>query len=213
MGKMKDLPNAVAVLGDIVDSRRSARRGVHNALLTALEQTNHHTRSTQPLHVTVGDELQGIYPSMGAALAATHQLRNRLFGIADLRFGIGGGEVRIIDQERDIQDGSAWWLAREALDETKESSTRPGFTSLRTGIRDSRPQANPLAEPMARLADSTLARLRDGSRRSLIGLLDGLDNAEVATAEGISASANSQRVNTGELRVLADALQALHTLP
>lgn len=213
MAMMKDLPNAVALLGDIVDSRHSPRRALHNALLTALGHANARVPATQPLHATVGDELQGIYPTMGAALAASHELRNRLFGTADVRFGIGGGEVRIIDRERDIQDGSAWWLAREALDETKESSTRPGFTSLRTGIRDSRPEANPLAEPMARMADSTLARLRDGSRRSLIGLLDGLDNAEVAAAEDISASANSQRVNTGELRVLADALQALHILP
>lgn len=61
--------------------------------------------------------------------------------------------------------------------------------------------------------DAHLASLRDGSRRSLIGLLAGRDNAEVARAEGISPSANSQRVNSGALRPLADAIEALRLLP
>lgn len=210
---MKDSPYLVALLVDLVGSRRSDRSRLHDVLLAAIDETNRRVQSADLLRVTVSDEMQGLYRTMGDAIRASHILRNLTFGSADLRFGIGGGEVSIIDAERGIQDGSAWWLAREAIDAVETLATQPGYTSARTGIRDSRPEASPLTEATARLVDSSLARLREGSRRSLIGLLDGLDNATVAEREKISASANSQRVTSGELRVLAEAMQALHQLP
>lgn len=210
---MKDLPNSVALLVDLVGSRQSPRSQVHAALLTAIEETNRRVAPLDPLRVTISDEMQGVYRGLGEAIHASHVLRNRLFGIADLRFGIGGGEVRIIDDERGIQDGSAWWLAREAIDHVEKLASQPGYASARTAIRDSRAAATPQADAFARLVDSSLHRLREGSRRSLVGLLEGVDNATVAAEEKVSPSANSQRVNSGELRVLAEAMQALHALP
>lgn len=210
---MKENPHCVALLVDIVGSRGSQRQQVHDAILAALDSVNDDTTHLDPLHVTVGDELQGVYATVGDALRASHRLRDAVFGVADLRFGLGGGEVRIIDAERGIQDGSAWWLAREAMEFVKDLAEHPGHASARTCIRDGRPAAIPAADALARLVDASLAGLRDGSRRSLIGLLQGLENAEVAKAEDISASANSQRVTTGQLKVIAEAMEALHGLP
>lgn len=210
---MKVLPNAVALLVDVVGSRATNRRDLHRALLAAIEQTNQRVPALDPLRVTVADELQGVYPTLGDALHAGYELRNLVFGAADLRCGMGGGEVHFIDPGRGIQDGSAWWLAREATDFVEALAAQPGYASARTSIRDSRDVAAPHIDATVRLIDSALAKLRNGSRRSLIGLLAGLDNAAVATAEGISESANSQRVNSGELRILADAMQALYSLP
>ena len=210
---MKKFPECVAVLVDVVASREGDRGASHAALLDAIDQVNSRTSPLDPLRVTVGDEMQGIYPTLGDALQATFELRNLLFGAVDLRFGLGGGDVEGVDAARGIQDGSAWWRAREATDHVRELAAQPGHASARTCVRDGRASATPAVDEVVRLVDAHLASLRDGSRRSLIGLLAGRDNAEVARAEGISPSANSQRVNSGALRPLADAIEALRLLP
>ena len=213
MTKVKRFPECVAVLVDIVASREGDRSASHAAILDAIEAVNSRTKPLGSLRVTVGDEMQGIYPTLGEALHATFELRDLLFGAVDLRFGLGGGDVEVVDFERGIQDGSAWWRAREATDHVRHLADLPGHASARTCIRDSRDVAVPAADELVRLVDAHLASLRDGSRRSLIGLLAGKDNAEVASAEGITPSANSQRVNSGALRPLADAIWALRALP
>jgi hypothetical protein len=83
---------------------------------------------------------------------------------------------------------------------------------MRTGIVDGRADSNPLAPATAQLVDAQLARLRTGARHSLRLLLDGVDNQRAAEALGISASANSQRVRTNQLRILADTMVELGKL-
>lgn len=213
MSKMKVIPECVALLGDLVASRTTERSRVHEKLLSALDETNGSVNSVDPLRVTVGDEVQGVYATLGDALRASFLVKDKLFGTADIRFGIGGGDVRIIDADRGIQDGNAWWLAREAIDFAEDLAHQTGYSGVRTAIRDERPAALPVANAMVQLVDSSMAGLREGTRRSLIGLRQGLDNAQVARSEGISESANSQRVQHNDLRVLADAITALHGLP
>lgn len=213
MSKMKVIPECVALLGDLVASRTTERSRVHEKLLSALDETNGSVNSVDPLRVTVGDEVQGVYATLGDALRASFLVKDKLFGTADIRFGIGGGDVRIIDADRGIQDGNAWWLAREAIDFAEDLARQTGYSGVRTAICDERPAALPAANAMVQLVDSSMAGLREGTRRSLIGLRQGLDNAQVARSEGISESANSQRVQHNDLRVLADAITALHGLP
>lgn len=212
MRTMKAETECVALLVDVVGSRSSQRSSLHSRLLAAADTTNERVPALDDLRVTVGDELQGVYPSLGDAIRASHTFRNLLHPDADVWVGLGGGIVEVIDADRGIQDGSAWWNARESLDFVKQLADEPGHASARTAVRDDRAAATPCVDASLRLVDAHLASLRDGSRRSLIGLLDGQDNATVAAAEGISPSANSQRVNSGGLRPLADAIQALHTL-
>lgn len=194
-----------------MDSRVSDRPAVHDALLDAIEQTNAKVSQLDPLRVTVGDEIQGVYATLGDALAATFALRNIIADTTDIRFGMGGGAVRVVDAERGIQDGSAWILAREAVEAAEAADDdSPG---VRTAIRDSRPAANPLAEAASQLVDAELHRLGDGPRASLTALWDGLDNQSSAKLLGITPSANSQRVRTNALRPLATAMRALTALP
>jgi len=213
MAEVKEKPNVVALLGDVVSSRGSRREHVHEALLAAISRTNALVPHFDALRVTVGDEIQGVYESLGDALEAAYLLNDELFGMAEMRFGLGGGDIRIIDEDRGIQDGNAWWLAREAIDFVEDLARQSGYEGVRTAIRDERTTATPAADALTRLVDVHLASLKDGARRTLIGLLSGLDNAAVAHAQGISPSANTQRVKNNDLRVLADALVALRTIP
>lgn len=213
MAEVKEKPNVVALLGDLVGSRGSLRAHVHEALLAAISRVNELVPHQHALRVTVGDEIQGVYSTLGHALRAASLLSDELFGTAEMRFGLGGGDIRIIDEDRGIQDGSAWSLAREAIDFVEHLSRQSGYDGVRTAIRDERTTAIPAADAIARLVDVHRSSLRDGARRSLVGLLSGLDNADVAKAEGISPSANTQRVKNNDLRALADAILALHTLP
>lgn len=213
MSNMKDQASCVGLLADVVGSRHSDRTKTHRAILHAIKHVNKEVPALDDLRVTVGDELQGVYVSLGDALHARLRLAEHLLGTVDLRFGLGGGEVRVVDASRHIQDGSAWWLAREAIERVETYTKDPGYRLVRTAILDERTTATPCADSIIRLIETTLARLRDGTRRSLNGVLAGLTNIEVAAAEGISASANSQRVNHNDLRVLADAIAAVQQLP
>lgn len=206
-------PSCVALLGDLVGSRAGDRTRSHEAVLTAIEETNAKVPQLDPLRVTVGDEVQGVYASMGDALHASLELRNRLVGVVDVRFGLGGGEVRILDAARGIQDGAAWAQAREAIDAVEALAAEPGMGGLRTAISDSREAMNPLAEPLCQLVDAQLGRLGAGPRASFTALWDGLDNQSAAALLGISPSANSQRVTGNQLRPLLTAARALTDLP
>lgn len=213
MANMKRFPSCVALLADQVGSRRTDRDATHPKLLDALDMVNSRVAAIDDLRVTVGDELQGVYGSLGEALAASHLLRAELYGAVELRFGLGGGEVAVVDRERGIQDGSAWWNARAAVEAVEQLARDPGFSGTRTGIVDDREVANPLTSATVRLVDAQLARLRSGARESLYSLMLGLDNRTAAERAGISPSANSQRINNNDLRVLTDAIEALSRLP
>lgn len=210
---MKKFTSCVALLADQVRSRSSDRPTTHPQILRAIDVVNEAVQPLDLLRVTVGDEMQGIYRSAGDALHARYLLQSELTGVAELRFGIGFGDVEIIDDERGIQDGSAWWRAREAIEEIEELAQDAGLEGLRTGIRDDRPDMNPLIVPTIRLIDAQFSRLREGARESLRLLLAGHDNQTAAKIAGISPSANSQRVINNDLRILQTGIDALSTLP
>lgn len=210
---MKEYTSCVALLADQVGSRRGDRVAAHQEVLDAIQATNDRVPSLDALRTTVGDELQGVYARLGDAILASHVLRGALVGRVELRFGLGGGDVQIVDAERGIHDGSAWWRAREAIEAIEAIAAEPGYGGLRTGLIDGRTSAGHLTVATIRLVDAQLARLRDGARASLRRLLEGYDNQSAASSEGISPSANSQRINNNDLRVLAAAIEALGQLP
>ena len=210
---MKGFPECVALLGDVVRSRDSDRTRVHEALLKAIATCNKAHPPLDPLRVTVGAEIQGVYATLGQAVAAMLMLRDELLGTAEVRCGLGGGDVHVIDAKRGIQDGSAWWKAREAIERAEALSRQPGNRTSRTALIDTRAVANPLTDPVLRMVDAALASLNPGSRRSWVHLRAGLDNATAAKLEGITPSANSQRINDHGLRPLACLVETLVALP
>ncbi|RUP87487.1 SatD family protein [Dermabacter sp. HSID17554] len=226
MASMKAHTYAVAVIGDIVDSRSHDRTALHRALTTALAALSEH--GIEPLHPTVGDEIQGIFATHGEALRPAHLLRLRLReSDYDIRFGIGAGEIRIVDRESGIQDGPAWWAARDALNHTEELASTPGWAGVRTGLGLSTTHkegsdashatvgTSPSHEPHApqitalcHLIDAHISALNPSTCVTLRGLLEGESNVETAERLSISPSANTQRVNRHALRPLAEAIRA-----
>ena len=210
---MKPQPYA-ALLGDLVGSRTSADRGaLHRRLLLALDAANAGADVLDPVRVTAGDEFQGAFATVGGALAATFTLRARLRP-AQARFGLGVGSVEVVDATDNIQDGSAWWAARAAIEAT-ERAARGARRALRTGVAAAADQPAPDPALLAALAlvDAALFDLDDHNAAILAGLREGTPQARIARRLDISPSAVSQRVARSGLAILAEAMTRLEEVP
>lgn len=200
-------------IGDVVGSRRAGdRQLVHDALLRGLADTTDRDGVVDPGRITVGDEFQGSFTTLGQALAATLRLRLALLPEVDVRIGIGWGGVTTLDD--DTRDGPGWWAARAAIDWVKTAQAKGATALVRTAYRteaDTGP--DPRAINAALLSrDQLLGSLDDRARRVLTGLLAARSQRELAAEEGISPSAVSQRVRSeglGLLLLVEDELAAI----
>ncbi len=220
MEQMKSEPSLCLVLGDLVASRTTRdRRGVHRALEKAIVTVNAAVPAVVELRITAGDEFQGSYATLGAAIDAALRVRLELLPRVDVRFGIGRGSVETLDRERGIEDGPGWWAARAAIDQVEEQATRSALRALRTAYRpasDTRSEAAQAAAVNAALQarDQLIGELSERSVRLLRGLLNPTTTqAELAALEGISPSAVSQRVRSDGLGVITLSHQSLVGLP
>lgn len=201
------------LIGDVVGSRAVPdRRRLHRLLTEALEYGSPTAR--QPPALTVGDEFQATYPDLGAAIDAALTIRLALAPTVDIRFGLGWGQVTILDSDSGIQDGPGWWAAREAIGWVATAQTQPGLAHIRTAYRAQAPQAPAPDAVNAALwcRDHLLGSLDERSLRILTGLRQGRSKKELAVAEGISASAVSQRAVRDGLDLIVLAAQHLRDL-
>lgn len=182
-----------ALIGDLVGSRQVAdRAGVHARLEEVLAEVDALVPGVQRLEQTVGDEFQGAYDDPHRAARAALLIRLAMLPAVDLRCGIGHGEAETFDAARSprLQDGPAWWAAREAL----EHMATPRRSWLRTWY------VGPGSEDVgARLMcrDALVDRLNDRGRRMLALSLRGHSQQEIAGLEGVSKSAVSQAFARG----------------
>ncbi len=215
MGKVKVSPSLRAVvIGDVVGSRRAGdRSALHRQVAAALRQVA--DGAVDPPAFTVGDEFQGSYPSVGAAIDAALQVRLLLAPAIDVRFGLGWGVVTVLDAKTGIQDGPAWWAARDAIRHTADMQQQSGFALVRTAFRADDATRPDVAAVNAALIcrDHLIGSLDERSLRILRGLMTGRTKKELAAAEGISASAVSQRVGRDGLDLIVVASQYLRSLP
>jgi hypothetical protein len=202
------------LIGDVVGSRRAADRSrLHRTLASALRQVG--AGAIDPPAFTVGDEFQGSYPTVGAAIDAALALRLAVGSEIDVRFGIGWGAVTILDADAGIQDGPGWWTAREAIQQTAEAQRQPGFTLVRTTFRaDGDVRSDSAAVNAALICrDHLLGSLDERSLRIVRGLMTGRTKKELAADEGISPSAVSQRASRDGLDLIVLASQYLRGVP
>ncbi len=202
---------SVTVIGDLVGSREATDRGdLHVRLRRGLAEINE--RYDVDARITVGDEYQGTFASLGDALCATLDLRLALLPDADLRHGVGHGDVTVLDAADGVEDGPGWWAARDAIDEVKREASRAATRRLRTAYRPASEAGGP--DPAAVNAallgrDELVGRLSERSLSVLRGLLAGRTQREIADAEGVSPSAVSQRVRHDGVGVIVAVTQRL----
>lgn len=208
MARMKTRSSSVraTLIGDVVGSRRAADRGTqHRTLQDALATVA--DDAIDPPAFTVGDEFQGSYPSVGAAIDAAFTLRMRVAPEIDIRFGLGWGGVEVLDADAGIQDGPGWWAAREAIEWTAATQQRSGLTAVRTAYRRHGTDGpDPDAVNAALMCrDQLIGSLDERSLRILTGLLSQRTKKDIAEAEHVSASAVSQRAGRDGLDLIVSA--------
>jgi len=200
-----------ALIGDAVASRTASdRRALHRALEAALAEVNERLRPATPLRLTVGDEYQGCFASRGAALHATLLLRVRLAPAAGVRHGVGWGEVTVLAEHPRVEDGPAWWAAREAIESVKLAEGRAASRLLRTAFRG--PDAEVVNAALVG-RDELLGRLDERSLSVLSGMLDGMSQQEIADQVEVTPSAVSQRVRRDGIAAILRIDDLLGTLP
>ena len=216
MPQLKTNASPVALIGDIVESRtHRERQALHDAFAAAIARANAEVPVDDPAVITVGDEFQGVYPTLGAALKASFVVRAELFPRADVRFGLGRGEVTTLDPVRGIHDGPAYWAAREAITTAEDRAQRAQTRTSRTAyVAPDEPEATVAAVRAALdCLDFMVGSMSTTSREILGGLMHGLAQHDVADRVGISPSAVSQRVRRDGIGVALEAMATLGGLP
>ena len=212
----------VVLIGDVVSSRDHPDRPALQARLRgALERANRSERVTQPLHIQLGDEFQGVVATLADALRVGLDVRLDLLPDVELRVGVGVGPFWVFDAEATpiSQDGPAWWAARRAIESAKDLGGRPGTRHVRSWAvalgEDGREADGTGSVPFATvnaylgLQDFVLASMRPRHLRLLVAALRGEPQREVARREGITQSAVSQALSSSGAQALAQALATL----
>ena len=218
MNSMKNNASRCTLIGDIVGSRGSVDRAdLHRAVEAALRQVDDAVPSLTGLRVTVGDEFQGSYATLGEALDAGLRVRLALLPDVDTRVGIGRGSVTTLDPERGIEDGPGWWAARAAVEAAEEAAAKPATRHLRTALRVA-PSEDDTAVDAVNAAllcrDHLVGSCSERSIRLLRGLMQPhTTQGDLATLEGISPSAVSQRVRADGLGAVLAAHDLLRRMP
>ncbi len=190
-----------ALIGDIVRSRELPDRADAQRRLTdVLAEVSAAAPGVQPLEPTVGDEFQGAYASLGEATRVGLLVRLGLLPAVDVRVGIGSGQTTVYDATRAplLQDGPAWWAAREAI----EAMAGPRRSGVRTWFVGPEPTAA-LANAHLLCRDALVDRLSERGWRMLRLALLGESQTRISELEGVTKSAVSQQFARGITAVRA----------
>ena len=197
----------VPVIADIVGSRdladrSAAQRSIEQALARVDGVLPAHARPIRPLAAVVGDEFQGAYPSLRAALAGTLLVRLALPPGLDLRFGVGLGAVQEIPSAGGaLAEGPGWWAARAAVERVEDVARREAPHARTWVIADAAEPAEidelvRITNAAALARDLVIGRWSDRVRALVAGRISGETQADLAEVHGISQSAVSQALAT-----------------
>lgn len=207
----------VAVIADMVGSRRLPDRA---AAQRVLDETIDRVESARPLAAerltpTVGDEQQGVYRELSAALISLAMVQLALPDEVGFRFGLGVGEVRSFESSGGrLSDGPGWWAARVAI-ETVHERERGAIPSARTWIVGAPGQDEVMASTIAAanayllLRDDVVGAMSERERRLAYGRMLGTAQKDLAEQEGITQPAVSKALRRSGATALLLGLDEL----
>ncbi|HEY4534915.1 MAG TPA: SatD family protein [Enteractinococcus sp.] len=206
------MKQTVGIIADIVGSRDlTDRTAAQGAIMNAFEQAEASVATIRQAWATVGDEFQLIAATWQDALRIT--MRVQLFLPEDLRlrFGIGVGQINTVDDgpTGPIQDGTAWWNARQAIETIEEQQQRR--EEILTGFLAEDSELTTAVTTQLVMRDHIVARMKARERRLLAALLTGATQQDAARAEKVSQAAVSQALHRSGAMALLDADAALQT--
>lgn len=206
------MKQTVGIIADIVGSRDlTDRTAAQGAIMNAFEQAEASVATIRQAWATVGDEFQLIAATWQDALRIT--LRVQVFLPEDLRlrFGIGVGQINTVDDgpTGPIQDGTAWWNARQAIETIEEQQQRR--EEILTGFLAEDSELTTAVTTQLVMRDHIVARMKARERRLLAALLTGATQQDAARAEKVSQAAVSQALHRSGAMALLDADAALQT--
>lgn len=202
---------SVALIADIVGSRDLADRGAaQQQVLDAFERAHTHTSADVPAYAAVGDEFQAVFGTVERAVVATTIVALSLPDGLELRFGVGVGEDRVVDASGTvpIRDGSAWWRAREAIDQVKQAQ-RSGRSRATTGFVHDGGGDEKTTRGLLLLRDHIIGGMRPRDKRIALAGLEGVPQVRTAEAEGIAQSAVSQSWHRSGASAIIEMLRQL----
>lgn len=184
---------SVALIVDLVRSREMSDRAfAQRAILDAFRTAEARDPARRPLWATVGDEFQAEHAGLRGALRAITLAQLLLPEGVEARIGLGLGDSTVVtDAPSPILDGTAWWRARQAIEEARagEHGRIPLQRSAFVGPEE---EAGALVSAGLHLRDQIIGSMRPRSRRIAAAILLGRTQGEIATTERISQSAVSQ---------------------
>ena len=126
MTSVKQGASVAALIGDVVGSRSAADRSgaARPAGRAGRPRPTSELRPVVPLRITVGDEFQGCFETVGEALHAALWLRLELLPGRGPAARHRLGSVAVLGDEPRVEDGPGWWAARDAIEVVKAGAAR-----------------------------------------------------------------------------------------
>ncbi|PFG35393.1 SatD family protein [Flavimobilis soli] len=203
-----------ALIVDIVRSRdlldrAAAQRDIEDTFARAAR----YVPLEVPLWATVGDEFQAVAARLADALWTAGVVRLLLPEGLDVRIGIGRGEIRDVAPGArgvPIQDGSAWWAARTAIDEAHERADGDApYTRTWYVASEPEPETDALLTSQLVLRDRMIDAMTSTQRAYAGESALGQTQAEIAAAHGVTQPAVSQSLRRSGGAAVATSLRLL----
>jgi len=176
---------------DLVD-RAAAQHDIEDAFARAAQ----HVPLEVPLWATVGDEFQAVAARLADAVWTAGVVRLLMPDGLDVRIGIGQGEIRDVAPGAagvPIQDGSAWWAARAAIDEAHaRADGEAPYTRTWYVASEPAPEVDALLTSQLVLRDRMIDGMTPAQRAQAGASVLGQTQAEIAAVHEVSQSAVSQ---------------------
>ncbi len=197
-----------AIIGDIVESKTAVDRdALQRQFLDVIAAGNRTTSPHTKLRITRGDEFEGSYLTLDDAWEASLRIRLLMKQRGhDLWTSVAWGEITALAEAADpaSQDGPAWWTARSALTELKQSSRQQSPENRRTVFTADIPGSSLLASATV-LRDEVVAKLDESDATITLGIMDGITQASIASRLGVTAGVVSRRAHRNGLLSLAES--------